>query len=151
MSDINDTITSLLVTAMKEKNTVARDTLRALKSALKLAALDKGGATGELTAPESLAVVRKQIKQRQDSVESFSKAGRDDLADKEKQEIAILESFLPAALSQEEIGRLIDEAIRQTGATTRKEMGAVMKILQETTDGRVDGKTLAAEVSRRLS
>ena len=95
--------------------------------------------------------VRTAIKQRNDSVEQFEKAGRQDLADNEKAEISILTKYLPASLSEEEITKLIDEAINDSGATSRKEMGQVMKILQDKAAGRVDNKTLSAAVMQRLA
>jgi len=95
--------------------------------------------------------VRKEIKKRQDSVASYEQAGRQDLADTEKTEITVLEKYLPAAMSAEEITRLVESVITELGATSKKEMGAVMKVLQERAAGRADGKTLSSEVSKRLA
>ena len=100
-----------------------------LKSALKYAAIEKSGAEGELDEAEATAVIRKQVKQRQDSIESFEKGGRPELAEKEKAELAILSSYLPAGMSAEEISRLVAETIAEVGATSRAQMGAVMKAL----------------------
>lgn len=136
---------------MRSKDTLALNTLRAVKSAIKNAAIEKGGADAELDDTESIAVIRKQIKQRQDSMEQFTKAGRGELAAKEESEITILERYLPSALSEEEVGALVDAVLAETGATTRAEMGAVMKVLQERADGRADGKTLSKAVMGRLS
>lgn len=143
-------IADQLKDAMRAKDAVAMNTLRALKSALKYAAIEKLGAEGELEPTEAIAVVRKQIKQRRDSVESFSTNNRPELAEKELAEIAVLERFLPAALSAEEIEALTKAAIAETGATGRADMGKVMKLLQERTAGRADGKTLSQTVSRLL-
>ena len=148
---LNEAITEDLKAAMRDKNTVALTVLRGLKSALKYAAIEKGGAEGELDETEALAVVRKQIKQRQDSVESFKSAGRDDLVEKEEAETKILEAFLPAGLSDAEIGELADSAIAELGATSKKEMGAVMKRLQELAAGRADNRALSSAVAQRLS
>ena len=144
-------ISDQLKDAMRAKDAVAMNTLRALKSALRYAAIEKLGAEGELEPTEAIAVVRKQIKQRRDSVESFSANNRPELAEKELAEIAVLERFLPAALSAEEIEALTKAAIVETGATGKADMGKVMKLLQERTAGRADGKTLSQTVSRLLS
>ena len=143
-------IADQLKDAMRAKDAVAMNTLRALKSALKYAAIEKLGAEGELEPTEAIAVVRKQIKQRRDSVESFSANNRPELAEKELAEIAVLERFLPAALSAEEIEALTKAAIAESGATGKADMGKVMKLLQERTAGRADGKTLSQTVSRLL-
>jgi uncharacterized protein len=138
-------------TAMKAKDTVALNVVRGLKSAIKYAAIEKLGAEGELADADALNVVRKEIKKRQDSVASYEQAQRTDLADTEKAEIAILEKYLPAAMSSEELTQLVESVIAELGASSKKEMGAVMKVLQERSAGRADGKTLSSEVSKRLS
>ncbi len=137
-------------TAMREKNTVALNTVRMLKSAIKNAAIEKGGADAELTDAEVMAVVRKEVKKRQDSIEQYESAGRDELADQEKAEIEILNGYLPEPLSEEEITSIVEAAIAEVGATSRKEMGQVMKIVQEKTAGRADGKTLSQAVMSKL-
>jgi uncharacterized protein YqeY len=96
-------------------------------------------------------VVRKEIKKRQDSVASYESANRQDLADIEKAEIAVLEKYLPAAMSAEDLVKLVEAVIAEVGATSKKEMGAVMKVLQERAAGRADGKTLSSEVTKRLA
>ena len=136
---------------MKARDAVALNTLRALKSALKNAAIEKGGADTELDETETSGIIRKQVKQRRDSVEQFEKAGRQELADNEKSEIAILETFLPAALTAGELTALVEAAVAETGASTRADMGRVMKLLQERTAGRADGKALSQEVMKLLS
>ena len=137
-------------TAMREKNTVALNTVRMLKSAIKNAAIEKGGANAELTDAEVMAVVRKEVKKRQDSIEQYEAAGRDELADQEKAEIKVLNGYLPEPLSSEEIVSIVEAAIAELGATSRKEMGQVMKIVQEKTAGRADGKTLSQAVMSKL-
>lgn len=137
--------------AMRAKETVKLGVLRMLKSALMNAAIEKGGAGTELDDTEAGAVIRKEVKKRQDSVESFEKAGRVELADKEKAEIEILSTYLPKALSAEEVAALVRDAISEAGATSRQQMGAVMKIASAKAAGRVDGKTLSAEVQKQLS
>jgi uncharacterized protein YqeY len=144
-------LTEDIKTAMKAKDTVALNVVRGLKSAIKYAAIEKLGAEGELPDADALAVVRKEIKKRQDSVASYESANRQDLADTEKAEIAVLEKYLPAAMSAEDLVKLVEAVIAEVGATSKKEMGAVMKVLQERAAGRADGKTLSSEVTKRLA
>ena len=107
--------------------------------------------TAQLDDTEATAIIRKQVKQRQDAVESFVKGDRPELAEKERAEIVLLNTYLPQALSPEELGALVDEAIRETGATAKAQMGLVMKALQPKVAGRADGKTLSQEVQKRLA
>jgi len=144
-------LTEDIKTAMKAKDTVALNVVRGLKSAIKYAAIEKLGAEGELADADALAVVRKEIKKRQDSVASYESANRQDLAEIEKAEIAVLEKYLPAAMSAEDLVKLVEAVIAEVGATSKKEMGAVMKVLQERAAGRADGKTLSSEVTKRLA
>lgn len=137
--------------AMKARQADKLSVLRMLKAAVKNAAIEKGGQAGVLDDVEATAVIRKQVKQRQDSVESFDKGGRPELAAKERAEIETLQTYLPQALSAEELGRLVDEAIAETGATGKAQMGAVMKALGPKVAGRADGKTLSLEVQKRLA
>ena len=137
--------------AMRAKDAARLSVLRLLKAALKNATIEKVGAEGELNDPDAVAVIRKQVKQRQDSIESFEKGGRADLAEKEKAEIAVLNNYLPQAMRPEEVAKIVAETIREVSATSRAQMGAVMKALQPKIAGRADGKTLSAEVARQLS
>jgi uncharacterized protein YqeY len=137
--------------AMRAKDTTKLSVLRMLKSALKYAAIAKSGAETELNDAEAAQVVRKQAKQRQDSIESFEKGGRAELAEKEKEELSILNAYLPQPMSAEGISKVVRETIAETGATSRAQMGVVMKVLQAKVAGRVEGKVLSAEVSRQLS
>ena len=137
--------------AMKSRNATSLTVLRALKAAIKNVAIEKhGGADSDLDDADVIAVVRKQIKQRHDSFESFEKAGRDDLASTEKLEITVLEEFLPEALSDAEIEAIVDASIKEVGSSTKKEMGAIMKLVQEKAAGRADGKALSKAVVSRL-
>ena len=138
-------------TAMKAKDTVALNVVRGLKSSLKYAAIEKLGADGELSDADAIPVIRREIKKRQDSVASYESASRADLADMEKAEIAVLEKYLPAAMSNEDVIALVEAVIAEVGATTKKDMGGVMKVLQERTEGRADNKILSQEVSKRLN
>ncbi|MGB0992536.1 MAG: GatB/YqeY domain-containing protein [Akkermansiaceae bacterium] len=151
MSTINEQITADMKAAMRDRNKPALNTLRALKSAITNASIEKGGAGTELAENEITNVIRKQIKQRQDSIAQFEQAGRDELAENERLEITVLENYLPAAMSEAEIISAVEAAIAETGAESRKDMGNVMKVLQEKTGGRADGKVLSQEVMKRLS
>ena len=144
-------VDSDLKEAMRAKDVTKLGVLRMLKSALKYAAIAKSDAEAELSDAEAVQVIRKQAKQRQDSIESFEKGGRAELADKEKQELAILNSYLPQGMSPDELAKVVRETITELGATSKAQMGAVMKALQAKVDGRADGKTLSAEVARQLS
>lgn len=137
--------------AMKARETNRLAVLRMLKSAMKNAAIEKGGADATLDDAEAMAIIRRQVKQRQDSVESFDKGGRPELAAKEKAEIEVLTAYLPKQLSAEELTVLVQAAIVEAGATSKAQMGAVMKIAQAKAAGRVDGKTLSQEVQKHLT
>ena len=148
---LQDRIDSDLKDAMRAKDTTKLAVLRMLKSALKYAAIAKSGAEAELSDAEAAQVIRKQVKQRQDSIESFEKGGRAELAQKEQKELSILNDYLPRAMSAEEIEQTVRKTIAEVGATSKAQMGAVMKAVQAKVAGRVDGKTLSQEVSRQLS
>jgi len=137
--------------AMKAKAVERLAVIRMLKAALKNAAIEKGGINFELDDTSAIAIVRKELKKRQDSVEGFEKGNRPDLAAKEKSEAAILAAYLPQPLTSEEITALVAAAIQETGATSKAQMGAVMKLANERATGRADGKALSAAVSAALS
>jgi len=139
-----------LKAAMIAREAEKLSVLRMLKSAVKYAAIEKGGADSAPTDLEVLAVVRKEVKKREDSVSSFTQAGRTDLADKEKKELEFLRTFLPAQLSPEKVEALVKAAIAEVGATSKAQMGAVMKAAQVKAMGQVDGKTLSQLVQRLL-
>src|SRR5438876_12382988 len=143
---LQERIDSDLREAMRAKDTTKLGVLRMLKSALKYAAIAKAGAESELSDTEVAQVIRKQARQREDSIESFEKGGRAELAEKEKEELSILNSYLPQPMSADEISKVVRETITEAGATSRAQMGAVMKALQAKVAGRVDGKALSAEV-----
>ena len=136
---------------MREKNATRLGVLRMLKAAIMNAAIEKAGAQGKLNDADATQVIRKQVKQRQDSIESFEKGGRAELAAKEKEELSILQSYLPQAMSADELSKIVRETIAEAGATSKAQMGAVMKALQPKVAGRADGKTLSAEVQKQLS
>jgi hypothetical protein len=135
---------------MREKNATKLGVLRMLKAAIMNAAIEKSGAQSQLSDAEATQVIRKQVKQRQDSIESFEKGGRAELAAKEKEELSILQSYLPQQMSADELSKIVRETIAEVGATSKAQMGGVMKALQPKVAGRADGKTLSAEVQKQL-
>ena len=148
---LHERLDSDLKQAMRAKDATKLGVLRMLKSALKYAAIAKSCAEADLSDAEAVPVIRKQAKQRQDSIESFEKGGRAELAEKEREELAILHSYLPQAMSPDELAMVVRETIAEIGATSKAQMGTVMKALQAKVDGRADGKTLSVEVQKQLS
>jgi uncharacterized protein len=146
---LNERIDSDLKDAMRAKNAGRLNVLRMLKSALKYAAIEKSDAG--LDDAAATQVIRKQVKQRQDSIESFEKGGRPELAAKEKEELEMLNAYLPKGMNADELAAMVRETIAEIGATSKAQMGAVMKAMQTKAAGRADGKTLSAEVSKQLS
>src|SRR5213083_864250 len=124
---LQQSVDSDLKEAMRAKDGAKLGVLRMLKSALTYAAIAKSGSEAELSDAEAAQVIRKQAKQRQDSIESFEKGGRVELADKEKQELSILNAYLPQAMSADEISKVVRETIAEVGATSKAQMGVVMK------------------------
>lgn len=151
MSALADQITEDMKSAMKAADKPRLNVLRNLRAAIKNAAIEKGGADAVLDDTEVLAVIRKQIKQRQDSATSYRDGGREDLAATETAEAEVLSDYLPAALSEAEIAGLIDQAIADSGAASMKDMGKVMALLQQRCQGRADNKTLSNAVRARLA
>ena len=144
-----DRIQNDLTAAMKEKDELRLSVLRMMKSALKNKEIEKMRPLEDL---ESLQVLQTLVKQRHESVEQFIKGGRKDLAEKEKKEIALIEKYLPAAPSDAEIHRAVEEAISETGADSLKQMGAVIKAARAKLEGKtVDGKALSERVRDRLA
>src|SRR6266480_1156878 len=116
--------------AMRAKDATRLSVLRMLKAALKNAAIEKSGADAEMSDAEAVQVIRKQVKQRQDSIESFEKGGRAELAAKEKTELELLNSYLPQQMSAEELSKAVAATILDLNAASKAQMGAVMKALQ---------------------
>jgi len=145
------TIMEDIKAAMKAKNKVALGALRALKTAMTNASIEKGSLDTDLTEAECLAVIRKQVKQRQDSIQQFEDNGRPELAESEKAEIEVLNQYLPTPLSTEEVEALVKASIEEAGATTKKDMGSVMKLAQAKANGRADGKTLSQTIGKLLA
>ena len=138
-----------IVAAMKAKDELRLSVLRMVKSALQLKQVEK---MRPLDGPESIQLLQTLVKQRKESIEQFAKGGRQDLVDKETNELKILESYLPAGASPAEMDAAISKAITDTGATSIKQMGAVVKAAKEALTGKaVDGKALSDLVRERLS
>lgn len=147
---LKDKITNEMVAAMKAKDANRLSVLRMAKSALMNEA-NKKGAGYELSDDESAKVLQILANQRKDSIEQYEKGGRTELAEKEKSELVVLQDYLPQAASNEEIEHAVTEAITETGATSMKEMGTVMKAAQAKLSGKlVDGKLLSETVKARL-
>ena len=136
--------------AMKSKNEVVRDTLRLVTSEMKNHAIKLREKGKELDETEQLAVLARCVKQRRDSVEQYENAGRNELADKEKAEIAVIEGYLPKGLSEEELRAAVAEAITESGASSMKDMGLVMKALMAKHKGRIEGKAAQSIVGELL-
>jgi uncharacterized protein YqeY len=146
---LKEQITGDMTAAMKAKDAARTSTLRMLKSAISYREIEKGAA---LDDEELSKLLRTQLKQRRDSVEQYQKGGRQDLADKETAEIAIIEGYLPQGASAGEIEQAVTAAIAETGATSMKEMGAVMKATMVILAGKnPDGRAVSETVKKKLS
>ena len=137
------------IDAMKARDRVKSSTLNFLKSQLKYVIIEKK--VTELPDPDVIVVIKKQIKQRQESIEQYQKGGRQDLADKEIAELAILKSYLPAEMAEPELNKIIQDVIKETQASSIKDMGRVMKAVGEKTAGRADNKVVSELVKKVLS
>jgi len=138
-----------MVTAMKAKDEARLGTLRMMKTALKKHEVDS---MKPLDEPTEMQILSMLIKQRREAADMFRKGGREELATKEESELAMIETYLPAAPSEEELDRAVSEAIAESGATSPKDMGKVMKSAQAKLAGkRIDGKVLSERVKSRLS
>ena len=133
--------------AMRDRDRPRVEALRMLSAAVKNGEIEKGE---PLTEDEEITILRRQLKQREESAEAFRKAGREEQARNEEAEADIVRRYLPAPLSDEELERVIDEAIRETGAASMRDMGAVMGRANEISGGRADGKRLSALARERL-
>lgn len=144
------TIDSDIKDAMRARAAERLGVLRMLKSALKATAMEKGIADDALDDATTLAVLRKEMKKRQDSIESFDKGGRPELAAKERSEAEVLAAYLPKPLTAEELDAIVRQAISETGAVSKAQMGVVMKLATERAAGRADGRSLSAAVGKLL-
>ena len=146
---LKDKIVSDMTAAMKAKDAARTSTLRMLKAAIMNREKEGGGA---VTDDDVLKLLRSQVKQRRDSVEQYQKAGRQELADKETAEIEVIESYLPQAASEAEIEQAVSAAISETGATSMKDMGAVMKAAMPKLAGKnADGRAVSEMVKKKLA
>ncbi|HEY0789848.1 MAG TPA: GatB/YqeY domain-containing protein [Chthoniobacterales bacterium] len=128
--------------AMRARDAGRLSVLRLAKAALMNAAIEKHGAAGKLAEAEALAVLRKQVKQRHDAIASFEQGGRPELAEKEKKELDYLAEYLPTPLSEAQVEELVRSVINRVGATSKAQLGQVMKAASEQAAGRADGKAL---------
>ncbi|MFH1752581.1 MAG: GatB/YqeY domain-containing protein [Candidatus Omnitrophota bacterium] len=133
--------------ALKEKDSVKVSVLRMIKAELLNLVIQK---KEELKEESVIKVIQKQINQRKDSIEQFKKGNREDLVAKEEKELAILETFLPNMLSEDELAKLVKEVIAELGAATKKEMGGVIKAVIAKAEGRADGRAVSQIVSSLL-
>ena len=149
MSLQQDIMTAMKI-AMKEKNTTALTALRAVKSAI-LMAQTETGAVAELTEEQEIKILQKQVKQRKDSAAIYLEQGREDLASPELAEAEVINQFLPEAMSDEEITKIVVETIQKIGAQGMKDMGKVMGIVSGKLAGKADGKTISNIVKAQLA
>ena len=147
MAALTEKIRADLTAAMKAQEKERLSTLRMLQSAIKNEQINSGH---ELSDEEAMVVIRKAVKQRQDSIEQYTNAGRTELADKEKSEMELLKTYLPAEMSDEELESGLREIIASTGAQSKKDMGKVMKEATARFKGRADGKKIQEAVGRLL-
>ena len=146
---LKDKIIADMTAAMKAKDPARTSTLRMVKAAITNREKESGG---EISDEDVLKLLRSQVKQRRDSVEQYQKGGRQELADKEQREIAIIEAYLPQAAAQEEIDQAVAAAIAETGAASVKDMGAVMKAAMARLAGKnADGKAVSETVKKKLA
>lgn len=134
--------------AMRARDAERRDALRYVLSVVKNAEIDK---RRELTVDEELRLLRTQVKQRQDAIEQFRDGGRDDLAGREESQMALIETYLPQQMSDDELVSFVRQGVEETGAEGPKDMGKVMGLLNKRAEGRVDGRRLSAAVRDALA
>ena len=146
---LQDQIMASMKEAMKAKNQTALTALRAVKSAI-LMAKTESGAASELTEEQELKILQKQVKQRKDSAAIFLEQGREDLAAPELAEVEVIAQFLPEAMSEEEIEKVVVEVIDSLGASGMKDMGKVMGVVSKQLAGQADGKTISTIVKSKL-
>jgi len=145
---LQERLSQEMKSAMLAKDADRLSTLRLLKSVIGYVQIERK--TENLSDADFVSVVQKEVKKRRDAIEQYEKGGRPELAEKEKKEIPVLEAFLPKALSPEELEQLIKSTIQETGATSKKDMGPVIKAVQAKAAGRADGKTISGLVGKLL-
>jgi len=147
---LQNKVMSKIKDAMKSKDTLALESLRAIKSEI-LLAQTKGGASESLTEEEELKIVQKLVKQRKDSATLYQEQGRNDLAEPELAQVAVISQFLPEQLGEEELVAVISKIVENVGATSMKDMGKVMGIASKQLAGKADGKAISMVVKKLLS
>jgi uncharacterized protein YqeY len=146
---LTEKISADLITAMKTKDKVALEAIRAAKTAFTLARAEKG-ADSVLTGDEELKIIQKLVKQRRESADIYKAQNRPDLFEKEEQEANVLEKYLPAKMSEEELTKVLKDIIERVGAKTQADMGKVMGIATKELAGKADGKEVSAKVKQML-
>jgi len=147
---LQDKVMEAMKTAMKAKDTQSLEALRAVKSALLLAQTETGS-KADLTEEEEIKLLQKQVKQRKDSAAIYKEQNRLDLAEPELIQARVIEQFLPQQLSEEEVSKIVDQIITETGASSMADMGKVMGLASAKLAGKADGKTISTVVKSRLS
>jgi len=145
---IQDRLTEAMKEAMRAKDALRLNTIRMMRTALKNKEIDARQALAE---PEVIATLATLVKQRREAAEAFRQGGREELAEKELLELAVIQEFLPSQLGEEEIRGIIAEAMAESGASSMKDMGKVMKIVSARTTGRADGKLVSELVKQQLA
>jgi uncharacterized protein YqeY len=148
--NLKDKIQEDLKQAMLSKSEEKLSTIRMLKSALQYHEIQKGGAGYTATDEDVIEVVGREIKKRKESIELYEKGGRQELADKEKRELEVLQGYLPEQMSEEEVRKLVEETIQSLGASTMQDMGKVMGALSAKTKGKADGSLVSSIVREQL-
>ena len=148
---LSDKIQSDVIEAMKAKDELKVSTLRMLNAAVKNFEIEKGGAGFSASEEDMLVIIQKQVKQRQDSIQSFKSGGRQELAQKEEKELKILQGYLPAMMSDEEIAKVVGLAIKETGASSPADIGQVMGKISGHLKGKADMTTVSKFVREKLS
>lgn len=146
---LETTISTAIVTAMKAKDKVALDSLRAVKAQILLLKTESKGA--EITPEQEIAILQRMVKQRKDSFEQFSAQGRTDLAEVETAQMKVIEEYLPKQLTEEELQSEIEKCISETGASSIKEMGKVIGLASKNLAGKAEGKRISEMVKKLLA
>jgi uncharacterized protein YqeY len=148
--NLEQTVMAEMKEAMKSKNEASLRGLRAIKAEI-IKAKTEPGANGEISSETEIKMLQKMVKQRKDSLEIYQQQNRQDLAQKEQEELAIIEKFLPAQLSGDELKKEVEAIIAETGASSPADMGKVMGVATKKLAGKADGKTISAAVKELLS
>lgn len=152
MSSLKEKVAADLKDAMRAKNDVRRRTLRSLRAALMEKEIEqRQGGTSTLSEQDELSVARKQAKQRRDAVQQYEEAGREDLAEKERAELAVLEEYLPQQLSEADMRKEVHNVVQEVGATSPRDMGPVMQEAMRRLRGRADGRRVQQLAQQILS